>query len=183
MLLAYLVFNWGRCLLWTTRGLSGPTKQLQSLCSKCACPTQNWRAWTTMWQPVPKTESFVFLLLATNVKFLRTNFSKLTSLYWTVKEIGFIQVLKANYFGWCRGENAWLACLVVSSLGVEASWWWGRFVELELEKVLQWALRSCRSPNPQSIYTETFWVFKGVCWLEVQKRPEKNFKIFHHSFY
>ena len=26
-----------------------------------------------------------------------------------MKEISSIQVLKANYFGWCRGENAWLA--------------------------------------------------------------------------
>ena len=44
-------------------------------------------------------------------------------------------------------------------------------------------LRNCRSPNPLSIYTETFWVFKGICWLESQKRPEKIFKNFHHSFY
>jgi hypothetical protein len=36
-------------------------------------------------------------------------------------------------------------------------------------------LRSCRSPNPQSIYTETFWVFKGVCWLEVQKRHVSSY--------
>ena len=30
----------------------------------------------------------------------------------TVKEISSIQVLMANYFGWCREEHAWLA------------WWW-----------------------------------------------------------
>ena len=38
-------------------------------------------------------------------------------------------------------------------------------------------LRNCRSPNPLYLYTETFWVFKGICWLESQKRPEKIFKI------
>ena len=31
------------------------------------------------------------------------------------------------------------------------------------------ALRSCRSPNPQSIYRETFWVFRDLL-AGVQKR-------------
>ena len=135
MLLAYLVFKRWRCSLWTTRCLSGPTKQLQSLCSKCACPTQNWAKWCKFGIGCQRRTALCFFVVVglRNVKFCETNFSKLTSLYWTVKEISFIQVLKANYFGWCRGENAWLACLVVWSLGVEASWWWGRIVELELE--------------------------------------------------
>ena len=84
MLPAYLVFNWGRCLLWTTRGLSGPTKQLQSLCSKCACPTQNWAEWVTMWDRVPKTDSFVFFCCGWAYKreilrnqFLQTDFTLL----------------------------------------------------------------------------------------------------------
>ena len=73
--------------------------------------------------------------------------------------------------------NAQLVRLFVCTVGHESLCWgvWRRGEGFTLRR------RPCS--NPQSIYKETFWVFKGVCWLEVQKRPEKNFKIFHHSFY
>ena len=84
MLLTYLVFKRWRCSLWPTRCSWYPTKQLQSLCSKCACPTQNWAEWVTMWDRVPKTDSFVFFCCGWAYKreilrnqFLQTDFTLL----------------------------------------------------------------------------------------------------------
>ena len=84
MLLTYLVFKRWRCSLCPTRCSPDPTKQLQSLCSKCACPTQNCWAWTTVCWPVPKTDSFVFFCCGWAYKreilrnqFLQTDFTLL----------------------------------------------------------------------------------------------------------
>ena len=84
MLLTYPVFKRWRCSLCPTRCSWDPTKHLQSLCSKCARPTRNWRAWTKIGEQCQRRTALCFFVVVGLRKreilrnqFLQTDFTLL----------------------------------------------------------------------------------------------------------
>ena len=127
MLLTYPVFKRWRCSLCPTRCSWDPTKHLQSLCSKCARPTRNWRAWTKIGEQCQRRTALCFFVVVGLRKreilrnqFLQTDFTLLNG-----ERNQFYSSTKGKLFRVVSWRKCMVGtCLVVSSLGLEASWWW-----------------------------------------------------------